>query len=162
VRRFAALAFPDEARIDRAEGAQIGEAVCFFHPEKKAAISCQQCGRFICTLCDLPMGSRHLCPSCVEGGMTSEKVPEMVNRRFIWGGAALSLGWLPILFGSFLFLGYFATGPGAIITGIYAFKKPGSVVRGRRPVAAVFGILGGVIQLLLIGVLCYFFITFRR
>jgi hypothetical protein len=161
VRRFATLALPEEARIDRAETAMGGEAVCVFHPEKKAALACQQCGRFICTLCDLPMGSRHLCPNCVEGGLVSEKVPELVNRRFIWGGASLALGWLPLLFGSFLFLGYIITGPAAIFTGISSFRKPGSLVRGRRPVAAIFGILGGVLQLAMVAVFFYFFINRR-
>src|SRR4029453_12242931 len=27
------------------------EASCFFHPEKKAVVPCQACGRFLCLLC---------------------------------------------------------------------------------------------------------------
>src|SRR3954447_23540425 len=38
------------------ERAGEGEAVCFFHPEKRAECACDRCGRFICALCDLPFG----------------------------------------------------------------------------------------------------------
>src|SRR5262245_7047228 len=51
-----------------------GEAVCFFHPEKRAAIACQACGRFLCALCDMPLGARHVCPTCLASGKTEELI----------------------------------------------------------------------------------------
>ncbi len=36
------------------------EASCFFHDNKKAALSCGICGRFICSLCDIEFDGRHL------------------------------------------------------------------------------------------------------
>src|SRR4051812_32058662 len=45
-----------------------GDATCFFHPTKRAERPCDRCGRFLCTLCDLPVGTRHLCPSCLKAG----------------------------------------------------------------------------------------------
>jgi len=55
------------------ERALEGEAVCFFHPSNRAALPCDVCGRFLCTICDLPMGSRHLCPVCLSNGLGKEK-----------------------------------------------------------------------------------------
>src|SRR5271166_5060845 len=40
------------------------EASCFYHPESRAAVPCDECGRFLCRLCDLEVEGRHLCPSC--------------------------------------------------------------------------------------------------
>ena len=160
VRRFAALAVPAESLVAPAEVAQSGEGSCFFHPEKKATLSCEQCGRFVCSLCDMPMGSRHLCPSCVEIGLSTQKVPELVNRRVSWGGVALALGWVPVVM-AILWPFYVVSGPAAIFAGIYIFRKPGSVVRGKRPVAAVFGIIGGLVQLAALGGLAFVFTYYR-
>src|SRR5437868_4454851 len=45
-----------------------GESTCFYHPQKKAIVPCDLCGRFLCALCDLELGGQHLCPSCLESG----------------------------------------------------------------------------------------------
>ena len=38
---------------DRAASALDGEASCYFHAHKRAAVPCDGCGRFLCSLCDL-------------------------------------------------------------------------------------------------------------
>src|SRR5436190_111361 len=55
---------PKEVSTASGAVAEEGEAVCFFHPEKRAEATCARCGRFICTLCDMPVGDRHICPKC--------------------------------------------------------------------------------------------------
>jgi hypothetical protein len=58
-----------------------GEAICFFHPTKKAVVPCDRCGRFLCALCDLPMGSAHFCPPCLEAGSRGGAVDQLETRR---------------------------------------------------------------------------------
>lgn len=124
-----------------------GEASCFFHTEKRASVACERCGRFICTLCDLQVGARHLCPSCIGNGLESDKVPELVTRRLAWPSLALLLGWVPMVLFFVMWPFFVATGPAAVFAGIWGWKKPGSVVRGPRRGAAILGIIGGLLQI---------------
>jgi hypothetical protein len=130
------------------ERAAEGEAVCFFHPEKKAARTCDRCGRFLCELCDLPLGTRHLCPTCIGGGMGTEKLPELITRRVCWARVSLLLGTVPPVVALSIVLSPFllVTGPGAIICGAYSWNKPGSLVRGRRRWEAALGMVLGLLQ----------------
>jgi hypothetical protein len=127
------------------ERAVEGEAVCFFHPEKGASVACERCGRFLCALCDVPLGGKHLCPSCLD----TTKMPELVNRRLIWSQLSMLVGILPIVFAC-LYPFYVITGPAAIFLGIWKWKAPGSLVRGPRRGLAVVGIIGGTVQILII------------
>lgn len=75
-----------------------GEASCYFHPEKKAAVPCDACGRFICSLCDIQLGDDHLCASCVESGRQKGKIRTMDNRRTRHDQLALALALYPTVF----------------------------------------------------------------
>jgi hypothetical protein len=130
-----------------------GEAVCFFHPANRAVLPCDACGRFVCTICDLHVGSRHLCPVCLSKGLSNEKLEEIVPRRFIWSRTAFWLGLLPLLFSIALWPIIFATGGTAVIIALIGWKRPGSLVRGRQRWAAILGILLGLLQ---VGVWCGF------
>ncbi len=144
-RVYPAIGKPVEAAAT-GERALDGDSVCFFHPGKKAALSCERCGRFVCELCDMPLGARHLCPACIESGLGTEKLPELVTRRTCWSRIALGLAILPILLG-FLFPLWLITGPTAIILALYGWNKPGSLVHGRRRVTAVISIVLGLLQI---------------
>src|SRR6187549_347010 len=50
-----------------------GESSCFYHPEKKAVVTCSYCGRFLCALCDVDFNGEHLCPPCIESGKKKGK-----------------------------------------------------------------------------------------
>lgn len=125
------------------------DASCFYHPQKKAALPCDGCGRFLCVLCDLEMSGRHLCPNCLQAGQTKGTLTTLQTRRIAYDTTTLVLGVLPLVL-FFLLYFYVITGPAAIIVGIYGWKKPGSIVRRNRW-RFVVGIIGGVIQVLLIG-----------
>lgn len=150
-RKMTVLAFsasaPDHTLTISGAVATEGEAACFFHPEKRAERNCEHCGRFICALCDLPIGSRRLCPTCVSGGLEQQKLPELVNQRTNWDHLTFQTGVIPLFVGWLFFPVLLATGPAAIFFGIYGWNKPGSVVHGRRRFLAGFGMLGGLLQI---------------
>jgi hypothetical protein len=138
----------EEPRFDRALE---GEAVCFFHPQNRALLACDACGRFVCSICDLPVGSRHLCPVCLSKGLGKEKLPEIVPRRFLWSRAALFFGVVPFLLAFMLWPVLFISGGTAVILALVGWKRPGSLVRGRSRWAAIVGLVLGLLQL---GVWC--------
>ena len=76
------------------------DAGCFYHPHKKAVVPCDDCGRFLCALCDLEIDGRHVCPSCIEvarkGGKSlraggQRTLHDQVALTVLSGGVALSL-----------------------------------------------------------------------
>jgi hypothetical protein len=140
------------------ERALEGEAACFFHPEKRAALACDACGRFLCELCDLPLGARHVCPTCLASGAA----PELVTHRTCWSQTALIVGFLPLLIGWIVWPFVIVSGLVAIFLALWAWNKPGSLVNGPRRWAAVAGLIGGLLQIGLIvgiGVLLWHTVT---
>ena len=61
-----------------------GEAACFFHATRKAAVPCDDCGRFLCALCDIPVDGRHLCPTCIDTAHKSGTVRSLERSRTRW------------------------------------------------------------------------------
>ncbi len=119
-----------------------GEAGCFYHPHKKAVVPCDQCGRFLCALCDCELNGRHFCPACLELGKRKEKIQGLEDERFLYGRQAFVLAVLPL----------FITGLAAIYFALRYWTHPGSLVapaRWETPVALVVGSL----QTLAFGVL---------
>lgn len=106
-----------------------GEASCFYHPKKRATVPCGSCGRFLCALCDVQLGGRTLCPSCLEAGRTKGKLSELESNRFLWDTTALVLATVPLLLCLYpSILG----APAALVVAIMGWNKPTSVVpRGR-------------------------------
>jgi hypothetical protein len=77
------------------------QATCFFHPDKTFQACCQRCGRFVCGLCDLQLGSEHVCPICFERGRadsgTGAGNAEWRYRDVLYDSIALTAGWAWIL-----------------------------------------------------------------
>lgn len=71
------------------------EASCFYHPQSRAAVPCDECGRFLCHLCDLDVDGRHLCPACFEAGLATQKLDTVETRRTMFDTVALALATLP-------------------------------------------------------------------
>ncbi len=117
-----------------------GEAGCFYHPQKRAAVPCSSCGRFLCALCDVELNDQHLCPGCLETGQKKGKLSQLETRRTLYDSAALSLALIPLLLWPFTIV----TAPTAIILAIYSWRKPSSLVprtRIRACLAIIFGLL---------------------
>lgn len=74
-----------------------GVAGCFYHPHRQAVVPCAQCGRFLCSLCDVELHGQHLCLSCVNTGTTSGALASLAHRRTLHDSIALRLAILPAL-----------------------------------------------------------------
>ncbi len=140
--------FREQAGVRGAESVVSGEdASCFYHPRKKAVVPCQQCGRFLCALCDLELDGRHLCPGCVEAGRTANGTlalqnglllqPRTLHDKMALGLAVVPL--FPVLLGFTLF-----TAPVALFLVVRYWNEP-----RRRPIPAGRGrlIVAGLLAL---------------
>jgi len=71
------------------------EASCFYHPGNQAATPCDECGRFLCHLCDLSVDGRHLCPNCFQSGVKQRRISAFDGQRTLHDTIALALATLP-------------------------------------------------------------------
>ena len=117
------------------------EASCFFHPEKRAAIACESCGRFLCALCDLEVESSHICPSCLSAGRKKGKLAGLDQYRSSYTGIALLLATVPVV--AFWPLTT-VTAPAALVFLVLAWRKPPSLTGRRRWIAATLTVLFAV------------------
>src|SRR5437763_12452377 len=85
------------ALFRRAAAGRDGEAVlvetestCFYHPQKKAVLPCEACGRFLCVLCDCELHGKHYCPACLEVGRKKRKIKSLETERTLYDSLALS------------------------------------------------------------------------
>ncbi len=104
-----------------------GEASCFYHPNKKAVLPCEACGRFLCALCDVELNGQHLCPACLASGQKKGKLSNLDNRRVLYDSLALTLALTPltVILWPFSLL----TAPAALFVAIRFWRAPGSVVQ---------------------------------
>lgn len=124
-----------------------GEAACFYHSAKQAVVPCDQCGRFLCALCDLEVANRHLCPVCLETGAKAGQVEGLERSRTRHDIIVWYLLLLPLLSIGFALP---ITAPIALLWALLKRNtKPSLVDRSRRwlnwaiPVA-FFEFVGGV------------------
>ena len=121
-----------------------GETTCFFHPEKKAAVVCNGCGRFLCALCDVPVAGEHLCPKCVETGRMKNTLTTFENYRRSYPSLALTVAFLPLIVWPVTLV----TAPAAIFLVIYGWRKPPSVTGRKRRWVSILALLVGLAQCL--------------
>ncbi len=118
-----------------------GESVCFYHESRQAVSVCGECGRFLCSLCEIRLGGRNLCPACVHRGREEERLEALVTRRTLHDGVALTLSVAPLLF----FFVTIITAPLAIFMSIRYWNKPGSILP-RTKIRFVLAILFSLVQ----------------
>jgi hypothetical protein len=117
-------------------------AGCYFHPQKKAVVPCSSCGRFLCSLCDVELGDKHVCPSCLEAGKNKRKIRNLETERVLYDSIALSLAILPIL----VWFITIVTAPISIYYSVRYWKSPTSILP-RTKVRFVFAVLLSTAQL---------------
>src|SRR5579871_6371055 len=113
------------------------EASCFYHPDSRAAIPCDECGRFLCRLCELEIGGRHLCPQCFQSGAASEKIANVVTSRTMYDSIAIALVTWPILFWPMLLV----SAPAALFLIVRRWRAPGSLVPRTRARYYIAGLI---------------------
>ncbi len=119
------------------------EASCFYHPNKKAEIACDYCGRFLCSLCDIGLEGRHLCLACVEAGRKKGRITSLERHRTLYDSIALGLAVFPLV--AFWFT--LVTAPMALYVAIRRWNAPASVV-GRGKGRFVTAIILSSLQIL--------------
>jgi hypothetical protein len=122
-----------------------GEATCFFHAEKKAAAVCDECGRFLCALCDVAIGARHLCPKCIEAGRQKQTLTTFESYRVSYPSLAFLTAFVPFVLYPLTFL-TFITAPCAIFLVIYGWRKPPSLTGRRRRATMIFALFFALAQ----------------
>jgi hypothetical protein len=124
------------------------EASCFYHPHKQAVGICDGCGRLICSLCSIDLGSQHLCPNCVSSGKKKGRLTTLETGRTRYDKIALTVAVL----GCFLSIFSFFLAPVAIYFSIRHWNSPRSLLGGGRS-RFVIAIVIAVASLLLWGVI---------
>ncbi len=124
VTAFPALYRSPEIPVGGAPAVAEGEASCFYHPQKQAAVPCGSCGRFLCSLCDLELAGRHLCASCIEAARGRGDWTPLITSRLLYDQSALSLAIFPMLF----VFPTLVTAPMALYLAIRYWKAPTSLL----------------------------------
>lgn len=109
------------------------EASCFYHPQSRAVVPCEQCGRFLCALCDLEVDGRHVCPRCFE------KTENVEPQRTMYDSMALAVSTFPAL----LLWPALIGAPWALFLVVRRWNAPSSIVprtKIRFVLAALFAL----------------------
>jgi len=121
------LAFPALFRSEESsvwEPVLAGEAACFFHPDRVAAVSCSRCGRFLCPFCRIRWAGEHVCTACLEAANRNGKAAALASSRFHFDSLALAMSTLPILTWIFSML----TAPFALGFALFTWRRECSIV----------------------------------
>lgn len=139
VRVFPALV--RESKGDATPDSQViaTESSCFYHPTKTATVICDECGRFLCKLCDIALLDQHRCPGCMEN-VTANKSNKTAVRRYIhYDSISLYLAVGGMLFGFLSFI----TASASLYYVIRHWKSPHSILprtRWRFVLAAIISL----------------------
>jgi hypothetical protein len=150
---FPALNRPADLGATAVTALMDGEATCFYHPQKRAHVPCDACGRFLCALCDLDLNGRHLCPACLESGARKGRIQELERQRTRWD----QITWTVLILPPLVSCGFLAPVAALAGLGILAWKRkaPLSIVDNARLslglATAVAGLemVGGIVEWLL-------------
>ena len=112
------------------------DANCFYHDDKRATEICSQCGRLLCSLCDVVIHNQHICPGCIQSNRNDNELTRFQSRRIMHDNIALLLALTPLVLG---WLGMLVA-PAAVVYSIVRWRAPGSLVP-RTKVRFVLAIL---------------------
>jgi hypothetical protein len=100
------------------------EANCFYHASNRAVCPCDECGRFLCGLCELDLDRRKLCPACLDAGVRGRKNQILETHRKLYDSIALALATYPAL----MFWPIVVSAPATIYYCVRYWKAPGSML----------------------------------
>jgi hypothetical protein len=76
---------------------EAGESSCFYHPLKRAVAPCDQCGRFLCGLCQVEFLGQNWCPRCIQASSQKGQLAHLDSSRSLYDNMALMLAIVPAL-----------------------------------------------------------------
>lgn len=121
------------------------ESSCFFHPQSRAAVACDSCGRFLCGLCDLDTGGTggHVCPTCFANPSLPAGGAMVDKRRVLYDSIVLGVN-----LGGFFFFFWpsLITGPLSVVLALWFWRKPRSIVPRYTALRFVLTIVLGLLQ----------------
>jgi hypothetical protein len=100
------------------------ESGCFYHPNKKAVVHCDGCGRFLCSLCTIEFGDSNLCPGCIEKGAKKGSLESLKTESVYHDRIALGIAIVPILMWPITIV----TAPYALYYAVRHWRTPMSVL----------------------------------
>jgi len=136
-----ALAFP--AILGRGAGTSVpaattdGQAECFVHAGRVAVAACDACGRFMCALCDVESGGKHMCAACFSSELENKGREGKGAQRLIHSGIALRLALYPLLFFPLTLI----TAPVALFWVVRAWRRPAGLDGWPRVTAVLAGLI---------------------
>ncbi|HYI07839.1 MAG TPA: hypothetical protein VEK57_02105 [Thermoanaerobaculia bacterium] len=144
-RAFEATAFaaPQHTVAPTAEVVTIGPEganACANHTRNAAVTSCQRCGLFICSLCEMNLGTGSYCPSCFDRMRTEGSLQTGVRKYRDYAGMSLSA----VIFGLLLWF------PFGIVIGPLAVHY---ALKGRKQRREEQRSVVGVTILMVLGIL---------
>ncbi len=122
------------------------QAGCYYHPHKTASVPCDNCGRFLCSLCDVDFGGKSLCPVCIDNDSGKNTPGALDTDRFLYDKLAIYLAIIPLL----------VTQIAALFLAIKYIASPISIPpRGRLKVRWILAIVISLGQLWWLGMWIY-------
>jgi ribosomal protein L37AE/L43A len=147
---FEATAFtpPERNQAATLEVVQVGPegaSACANHARNAATASCQRCGLFICSLCDMNIGTGSYCPSCFERVLAEGSLQPAARRYRDYAMMARSASIAGLLF-SLMLIGI-PFGALSIYYGAKARKQ--RIAEERSSAGLVFVMIFGVVEILI-------------
>ena len=130
---YSALVFP--AFFEQPAGARVGdpvlesgESACFYHAQKRAVVPCDQCGRFLCSLCQVEFLGQNWCPGCIEARRRKGQLSKLDASRPLHDNTVLALAILP----AFLVWPTIITAPMTLFLTVRYWRAPSSILPRTR------------------------------
>jgi hypothetical protein len=130
------------------------QSSCYFHPQKKAVMTCERCGRFLCSLCDLELHGEHICPPCLQVAQKQTSADRLQNHRILYDNVALGMALLPIIAWPLTIV----TAPAALFMSFFFWKWPSSIIRRgklRLVLAMIFSVLEMAAWIIVLALMWY-------
>ena len=140
--------------------AESGQAVCYFHSRYRAMDPCENCGRFLCEICAISIGSRQLCAECLSKLRKQRDEAGLVQYAALFDNVALFLVTAPVVIFLFWFLTIFSA-PVSLFLSFYYWSRQWNLLPRSR---FRYG-LAILLSLLLIGLwafVLYYIATHRK
>jgi len=140
--------------------AQEQEAVCYFHSRYRAMSPCESCGRFLCEICVISVGSRELCAECLSQLRRQRNETGLVHHAALFDNVALFLVAAPLVTVVFSFFTIFSA-PVSLFLSFYYWSRQWNLLHRSR-LRFVIAILLSVLLIAFWGVLIYQLATTRK